>query len=233
VLKDGTLVDFFTNFIVGHQGSGVSAQLDFVRSTDHGNSWSNPTVVSDLQPVGTIDPRNTNYVRAGDSLFDVAYDPSSGALYAVWQDSRFSNGAIDQVAFTESTNGGSTWTTPHQIAETPTNSNQLLEESFTPSVDVSADGTIAVTYYDFRHFTAGAALPTTYSAITSPDAGVTWGSEITLSPSTDMEYAPVAGGLMIGDYEGLAHAGTTFYSAFEVGNTSSDPTDIDLASFTP
>jgi Neuraminidase (sialidase) len=232
-LKNGTLVDFFTNFTVGHQGSGLSAQLDFVRSTDHGNSWSNPTVVSDLQPVGTIDPRNTSYVRAGDSLFDVAYDPSSGALYAVWQDSRFSNGAIDQVAFAASTNGGSTWTTPRQIAETPTNSNQLLQESFTPSVDVSANGTIAVTYYDFRHFTAGPALPTTYSAITSPDAGATWSSEITLSPSTDMEYAPVAGGLMIGDYEGLAHAGNTFYAAFEVGNTSTDPTDIDLASFTP
>jgi hypothetical protein len=233
VLKDGTLVDFFTNFIVGHQGSGSSEQLDFVRSTDHGNSWSNPTVVSDLQPVGTIDPRNTSYVRAGDSLFDVAYDPSSGALYAVWQDSRFSHGAIDQVAFTASTNGGSTWTTPRQIAETPTNLNQLLEESFTPSVDVSANGTIAVTYYDFRHFTAGPTLPTTYSAITSSDAGGTWSSEITLSPGTDMEYAPVAGGLMIGDYEALAHAGNTFYAAFEVGNTITDPTDIDLASFTP
>jgi hypothetical protein len=48
-----------------------------------------------------------------------------------------------------------------------------------------------------------------------------------------MEYAPVAGGLMIGDYEALAHAGNTFYAAFEVGNTITDPTDIDLASFTP
>jgi hypothetical protein len=48
-----------------------------------------------------------------------------------------------------------------------------------------------------------------------------------------MEYARHAGGLMIGDYEALAHAGNTFYAAFEAGKTSTDPTDIDLASFTP
>ena len=48
-----------------------------------------------------------------------------------------------------------------------------------------------------------------------------------------MEYAPSAGGLMIGDYEALAHAGNTFYAAFQVGNTVMDPTDIDVASFTP
>ena len=60
VLTDGTLVDFFTNFIVGKQGSGVSAQLDFVRSTDRGNSWSNPTAVSDCNRSG----RSTRETRA-------------------------------------------------------------------------------------------------------------------------------------------------------------------------
>jgi hypothetical protein len=48
-----------------------------------------------------------------------------------------------------------------------------------------------------------------------------------------MEYAPSAGGLMVGDYEGLAHSANTFYAAFQVGNTAADPTDIDVASFTP
>jgi hypothetical protein len=48
-----------------------------------------------------------------------------------------------------------------------------------------------------------------------------------------MEYAPVTGGLMIGDYEALAHSGSTFLTAFEVGNTASDPTDIAVASLKP
>jgi hypothetical protein len=85
---------------------------------------------------------------------------------------------------------------------------------------------------DFRNFTTGPALPTTYSAITSSNGGSSWGAEIVLSTS-DEQYAPVAGGLMIGDYEALAHSGNTFYTAFEVGNNASDPTDIDVASFTP
>ena len=229
VLKDGTLADFFTNFVFSNKTGGYTEDLESVRSTNGGNSWSNPVIVSDMQPVGTQDPRNGNYVRAGDSLFDVALAPS-GALYAVWEDARFSG--VDQVAFSKSTDGGGTWSAPVKISKTPANANALLTQAFTPSIDVSADGTIAVTYYDFHSFSGGSALPTTYSAITSGDGGSSWSSEIPLSTS-DMEYAPVAGGLMIGDYEALAHAGNTFLTAFEVGNTQADPTDIDLASFTP
>ena len=229
VLNDGTLVDFFTNFVFSGKRGGFTEDLASVRSTNGGNSWSNPTVVSDMQPNGTQDPRNGNYVRAGDSLFDVTLSPS-GALYAVWEDARF-NG-VDQVAFSKSTDRGASWSTPVKISQTPANANVLLTQAFTPTVDVSANGTIAVTYYDFRNYTAGSALPTTYSAITSTDGGSSWSPEITLSTS-DMEYAPVAGGLMIGDYEALAHQGNTFVTAFQVGNSNTDPTDIDVATFTP
>ncbi len=230
VLNDGTLVDFFTNFTFVNGANGYTVNLESVRSTNGGNSWSKPTVVTDLQPNGAIDPRDgTSVLRAGDSLFDVALGPS-GALYAVWEDSRFSG--VDQVAFTKSTDGGNTWSTPVKISKTPANTNPLLTQAFTPSVDVSDNGTIAVTYYDFRRFAGGKALPVTYSAITSTNGGSSWGSEINLSTS-DEEFAPVAGGLMIGDYEALAHSGNTFLTAFQIGNNASDPTDIAVASFTP
>jgi hypothetical protein len=64
-----------------------------------------------------VDPGTGDYVRAADDPFDIAYDRSSGALYAVWQDSPFSNGAIDQTAFTKSEDGGTGWSTPVQIAK--------------------------------------------------------------------------------------------------------------------
>jgi len=233
VLKDGSLVDFFTNFIFSGKAGGWTTNLEYSRSTNGGNSWSKPVVVSDMQAVGTVDPNNGDYIRAADSLFDIAYDPASGSLYAVWQDSRFTNGAIDQVAFSKSVDGGP-WTTPVQIAKTP--STAANQQSFTPSIDVSANGTLAVTYYDFRNWHSGlTTLPTDYWAITSSTGGGTWGSEIRLTPSSfNGELAPVAsGGPMIGDYEGLAHAGNTFLAAFEVGNNAGDPTDIDVASFTP
>ncbi len=185
-----------------------------------------------MEPVGTADPKTGDYVRAGDSLFDIAVDRSSGALYAVWQDSRTSGGVIDQVVFSKSTDGVH-WSTPTLIAKTPTTA--ATQQSFTPSIDVSANGTIAVTYYDFRNWTAkGPTLPTDYWAITSIDGGTTWGPELRLTPTSfNGELAPVAsGGHMIGDYEGLDHSGNTFLAAFEVANNAGDPTDIDVATFT-
>ena len=50
-----------------------------------------------------------NGVRAGDGLFDVAADPRNGHLHAAWRDSRFSGGQIDQIAYSQSTDSGATW----------------------------------------------------------------------------------------------------------------------------
>ena len=83
MLKDGSLVDFFTNFIFSGKAGGFTTNLEYSRSTNGGNSWSKPVVVSDMQAVGTVDPNTGVYIRAADSLFDIAYDPSNGAVYAV------------------------------------------------------------------------------------------------------------------------------------------------------
>jgi hypothetical protein len=234
-LPNGTLIDFFTNFLVHNTKGGVifSEELSSVRSTDQGRTWStdSPTVVSQMTPAGTYDPTTGQYVRAGDSLFDVAVGPD-GALYAVWQDSAFSG--VDQVAFTKSTDGGLTWSVPAKVSEAPPSYNDPAGQAFTPSVDVSPNGTIAVTYYTFQNTTGPSFLATDYWAITSSSAGATWSGQLRLTSSSfDGELAPVAGGLMIGDYEGLAHTGNTFVAAYEIGNTQSDPTDIQLTTFTP
>jgi hypothetical protein len=184
-----------------------------------------------MTPNGTYDPTNGQYLRTGDILFDVAVSPG-GALYAVWQDSVFSG--VDQVLFTKSTDGGLTWSMPVKISEAPPSYNDPAGQAFTPSVDVSPNGTIAVTYYTFQHTTGPSFLATDYYAITSSNGGATWSAQLPLTASSfNGELAPVAGGPMIGDYEGLAHRGNTFVAAYEVGNTPADPTDIQLATFTP
>ena len=40
-----------------------------------------------------------------------------------------------------------------KVNKTPTNIPIGNQQAFTPSVDVAADGTVAVTYYDFRNNT--------------------------------------------------------------------------------
>ena len=46
--------------------------------------------------------------------------------------------------------------------KTPTSIPVGNQQAFTPSVDVAADGTVAVTYYDFRNNDAAAPLWTDY-----------------------------------------------------------------------
>jgi len=43
-------------------------------------------------------------------IFDVAVYPDNGTLYAVWQDTRFTD--VDAIAFSMFTDGGFTWSTP-------------------------------------------------------------------------------------------------------------------------
>ena len=235
VLPNDTLVDLFTNYVAHNTKGGVAytEELVSVRSTDQGRTWSadNPIVVSPMRPNGTYDPTNGQYVRAGDSLFDVAVGPD-GTLYAVWQDSMFSG--VDQVAFKKSSDGGLSWSTATKISDAPPSYNDPSGQAFTPSVDVSPNGTIAVTYYTFQNTTAASFLATDYWAITSTNGGATWSPQLRLTSSSfDGQLAPEASGLMIGDYEGLAHQDNTFVAAYESGNTPADPTDVQLTTFTP
>jgi hypothetical protein len=146
VLPNGALADFFTNFVATNVKGGIAftLQLDEIRSSDGGLIWSpKPLVVSTMTPNGAVDPNTGHYIRGGDSLFDVAVDRTTGALDVVWQDARFNS--VDQVAFSSSTDGGTTWSAPVRVDGTPDNSNAVDEQAFTPAVAIAADGDIAVT----------------------------------------------------------------------------------------
>jgi hypothetical protein len=105
-------------------------------------------------------------------------------------------------------------------------------------VHVAADGTIAVTYYDFRFNTPAAGVPTDHwmvhchpSAATSCAQAAAWGDELRLTDTSfDVEQLPFARGpfgFFVGEYEGLSSAGTSFRPLFAVG--TGDPanrTDI-------
>ncbi len=219
VLPDGTLVDIFA---LG-KGSGVQPSKNpftesIIRSTDKGLTWSKVIDISTDQSVAVLDPDTGRAVRAGEGLPDIAVDRSNGTLYAVWSDARFSGGAHDDVALSRSTDGGLTWSSPIKINQTPNNA-----AAFTPSVEVAADGTVGVSYYDFRSNTADPGVPTDYWLIhchgdcTNP---ANWsGSETHLAGPFDIETAPFARGYFLGDYEGLASLGNRFVPFFIQTNT--------------
>jgi hypothetical protein len=214
VEPDGTLVDAFTL----QTGSGSQApqadqsNLAVIRSPDHGATWSSPIIGPAIEAILVTVPNTGATVRTGDTLAEEAVDPSSGNLYAVWHDTRFSKGAFDSVAFSMSTNGGLTWSDPIKINQTPGNIPAGNQQAFSAKIAVNASGTLAVSYYDFRNpdgVTTG--LPTdnwmvfASSKFTNP---ASWGGEERLTTSSfNMELAPSAGGFFVGDYQGLVAGG--------------------------
>ena len=230
----GTLVNLFAEDRNQNSKKLRGWNVRVLLSSDRGVTWSGPIQVSRLRTIGVTDPESGDDVRTGDTVPDIAVDHTSGALYAVWQDARFSGFANDSIAFSQSLDGGQTWSDPVKVNKTPTSISTGNQQAFTPSVDVADDGTISVTYYDFRNNTGAASLltdywivhchPTTPAACTNPS---NWGNEIRLTNSSfDMRQAPLTDtGFFTGDYEGLASAGNDFTPFFSQPH-GSDPSSV-------
>jgi BNR repeat-like domain len=225
--SNGTLYDFF-DLIVPPNSRPYN--VAFVKSTDDGATWTAPQVIASLQTVFVNDPNTGQAIRTGDIIPEAAIDPATGQLYAVWQDSRFNGGNFDEVVLSTSTNGGATWSAPIRV-NTPTG-----RPAFTPSIHVSSDGTVGVTYYDFRNLTTETTtLPTDYWFTSSSNQGASFGNEAHLAGPFDMLTAPNAAGFFVGDYEALDTSGTTFKPFFVQANSgnTSNRTDVFATTVTP
>jgi hypothetical protein len=154
-------------------------------------------------------------------LPDIAVDPQSGRTYVVWSDERFSGGAHTDIAISDSSDRGVTWSPPRRVNQTP-----RAAAAFTPAVAVAADGTVGVTYYDLRNDTrARATLGTDAFLARSSDGGASWQETGLTADSFDLTNAPRAGGYFVGDYTGLATSDSRFVAAYAVTTTERrDPT---------
>jgi hypothetical protein len=230
VLQDGTLVDLFFLYSQAPNGTIKGQNVAALRSTDKGQTWSHPILgpatTPLFQPNGDdliIDPETGVLLNdSGQPAF--AQDPASGALYAVWEDARFSNFQYIEIAFSMSTDGGLSWSNPIRVNQTPSNILPLNRQAFLPAVAVMADGTIGVSYYDFRFNDPNPGLPTDYwmvqchpSATAPASNPANWGNEVRLTASSfDLEASVQLGGeFFLGYYiGGLIGSGKVFVAAF-------------------
>src|SRR5438067_658639 len=158
-----------------------------------------------------------------------------GNLYAVWGDSVGSGEKSAKphstVAFTQSTDSGLTWSPLVRIDQSPGD-----VQAFTPAVHVASDGTVGVTYYDFRSNTPAPGLPTDQwfihcHADTDCTDPANWAENHVAGPF-DIENAATARGYFLGDYDGLSSSGTTFMSFFSQ-TTATDKDNTYLATISP
>ncbi|MDE2139561.1 MAG: exo-alpha-sialidase [Gammaproteobacteria bacterium] len=203
-LPDGSIVDVFEE-IDSTSANTSTGNIRVMRSTDQGATWSAPVTVAQDLSVGTDDPNTGNPVRDGGFLPQIA--AGAGKLVVVWQDARFSGGLRDGIALSQSSDNGQTWSTPVEINSVP------AVEAFTPSVAIMANGTIGVSYFDFRNNTTNPGQLITDYWFTSSTDGVNW-SEQHIAGPFDLDLAPDAGGLFLGDYQALTVIGQAFVPFF-------------------
>jgi BNR repeat-like domain len=183
-LPNGHLVIIYWNF--------GNSSLYIVTSTDGGATFGSPHLITAVN--GYSEPS----IRSGSFLPSAVGDGTNGNLYLVYQAMVSGH---PKIAFTKSTDGGSTWTSPIAISDNPSTSGV-----FNPAVNVSPDGqTVIVVFYDHRNNPGSNVLVDLYLA-QSFDGGATWQPNIRLtSVSTDASLAPLtSSGYMLGDYQAVA-----------------------------
>lgn len=226
----------------GKKNSGKlrGEHLAITRSHDRGATWTGPSLIERISPLATVDPLTGNTIRSGRFVIDGAVDSTTGALYAVWHDGRFSASTHNDIAFTMSTDGGVTWSSPIRINKTPEVPETGNRQAFTPMVSVASDGTVAVSYYDLRNNTLDASesepLETDMFVVrchspaeSDPDrcGDATGWSETRLTPTSfDLRTAPFSRGLFLGDYSGLDASGTAAVALYAVSNGVADPSTV-------
>lgn len=115
--------------------------LSYRRSTDHGQTWSEPTVV---------DQGNAGFTFARKWL--LAADPTSSALYVVWygnEDPRATRPEDDREIFLRvSQDGGDTWS-DRQMVNDDGNLEQVQHHD--PGMSIAPNGRLDLAWLDFRN----------------------------------------------------------------------------------
>lgn len=136
--KDGTM---YMSYMASPSAGSTPNEMMFTKSTDGGQTWSNPVKVFAATAVNTI-PNTT--VPLGDGPV-LAVDNSPAGKSRLYMTFYNWTGTFMQVVVTHSGDGGNTWSSPVPVAPASANHDQ-----FKPYVSVSSTGSVAVTWLDRR-----------------------------------------------------------------------------------
>jgi hypothetical protein len=210
VLPDGGIAAFLQDEEFA-DGIWRTSYVSVLRSTDGSlgaNQWSRPTRISQgfisdifINKEGPNTDRENFRVlgQAGLLRIDAAVDEKDDGnchLYVIWQNSP--DGEPSAIAFSMSTDCGDSWSPPIKVNKTPANDPvtglplpYINTQAFSPAIAVNAEGTIAVTYYDFREDLAAARpLLTDSFMVFCPGATAdcsqpgSWGEEVRLTDNS-------------------------------------------------
>jgi hypothetical protein len=128
-----------------HNSRGGTYTMYVARSTDDGQSFGPFVAVAQAAIIPTCCLANTRF-RDGIEESFAASPTYPGHLYLAYEDYNTAAGTFD-VKFTQSTDGGLTWSTPTVVNDNP---NPLATDQFQPEVAAGPNGAVAVAFYDRR-----------------------------------------------------------------------------------
>jgi hypothetical protein len=131
--------------VVSFPPNGTSSTIYVARSSDDARTFTPFVPITTVNVVpGEVLP-NTRF-RDGIAENFAASPSYPNHLYLTYEDWDAVNGQMD-VKFTQSTDGGFTWTTPVVVNDAP---NSATTDQFQPSVAAGPGGAVAVAFYDRR-----------------------------------------------------------------------------------
>ena len=217
VLKDGSLgivINTITGGIPNEDADiQIGGELNMIIAPKAGSiPYPLPLVFTPPIDIAGEKSGGVRAQRAG-GLPAAAVDPSSGTIYAVWEDDRFrSTTTINDAVISRSTDGGITWTTPARLNKDSLDSGV---NHYNPTVAVGAGGRVHVAWRERDESGDGPLdLPwiNTYYA-ESYDGGRTFTKPLRVNRvSSNMSYGAYSrGGAFEGDYDQVASAGGYTY----------------------
>ena len=204
VAPDGTLYNVAANLFRGALAGGNATYMSVSRSNDAGLHWSSPVQIAPISFVQLFVPDDHFPIRAEDYLPDIAISPTNGDIYVLWSDGLGT--PISKVVMVKSTDGGRHWSGPTVVS-----TGGPSVQSYNHSIEVTANGTVVLTYWDDRNNVLGDGIATTDVWLRhSHTGGTSWEPEQHISGPFDHYNAPISylapgdpRGLFLGDYMGL------------------------------
>ena len=190
--------------------TGLNARIMMRKSTDQGQTFGNPVMVTNLRVTGVNGDLGLVGGFRSNAFPQAVVNPATGDLYMVFDDKGGGNRRAD-VFFTLSSNGGTTWTTPVRVNDNTTNTS-----AWQPALAVNPSGSrVGVFWYDRRNDAANDNLIDRYGAIGTVSGGTVVFDQNFRVTNTSFPVVhgvdPVVNGVYMGDYDQAVADNSYFY----------------------
>lgn len=194
--------------------TGPRGQVWLVRSTDGGESWTQPTQIMAFVSLnhGPRFPGTDTPLRITEDVARLDIDARTGRLFVTIVDGRFTGGDYPQVGITTSSDSGRTWTPVVRA------SSDSAVATWQPASAVLPDGTLAMTFFASAGSPdrAGQVYPTAVwvARVRLADDGRVANRIETRVAVFPWQPGPRKTGMFLGDYHALVRVGDKFCPVF-------------------